>query len=209
MYLPHPFEETRIDVLHALMRTHPFAVLVTQSERGLEANHLPLVLVADVSPLGTLQGHIAKANPLRDQAALDALVIFQGPHAYVSPSWYPSKQEGGNAVPTWNYVVLHARGPLRLIEDPEWLRQHLNDLTDAHEAARTTPWKLEDSSDDYINRLMRGIVGIEIPIASISGKWKLSQNRSASDRAGVIAGLEQEESPEALALADLMRSIQG
>lgn len=206
MYLPQHFEETRVAVLHELMSTHPFAVLITACADGLDANHLPFVLAPDPSPLGTLQAHIAKANTLRDQQLdLDALVVFQGPQAYVSPGWYPSKQETGNAVPTWNYVVVHARGPLKFIEDPDWLRKHLEKLTHAHEGARPAPWKLEDSSEGFINRLMHGIVGIEIPLTSLTGKWKLSQNRSAKDRAGVIAGLEQEDKAEALALAQFMK----
>lgn len=207
MHLPHYFEETRTEVLHEFMRAHPFAILLTQSADGLEADHLPFVLATSPSP--RLQGHIAKGNTLRArQENAEAMVIFQGPQAYISPSWYPGKQETGNAVPTWNYAVVHVRGQLRMIEDPQWLRQHLEALTNDHEAARPIPWKLEDSSADFTNRLMQGIVGIEIFITSLTGKWKLSQNRSASDRAGLIAGLEQEGQAEAQALAELMKSTE-
>lgn len=208
MYLPSHFEEARSEVLHALMREHPFATLVSQGANGLTANHLPLHLSTEGSPLGVLQGHVARANPLRQDAAdSEALVIFHGPQAYVTPSWYATKREHGKAVPTWNYVVVHARGRLRFIDDPAWLRPQLETLVAQHEAGFAEPWQIADAPPDYIDSMLAAIVGIEITIADLTGKWKISQNQPAINRAGVVAGLRELGTDEAAAMADLVAGI--
>jgi transcriptional regulator len=185
MYVPDAFREDRPDVLAAAMRAIGFATLVTT---GLEANHLPMLQDGNV-----LRGHVARANPVwkaGDGAALNtALAIFLGAHAYVSPSWYPSKTETGKAVPTWNYITVHARGTLRWIQDSDWLRAHVGPLSDAHEAGRENPWGIGDAPAGYIDTLLRAIVGFELTIETLEGKWKLSQNRSAADQQGVREGL--------------------
>ena len=191
MYIPPHFREERIDVLHHLIRQHSLATLVTLGPDGLLANHLPMIVDPAPAPLGTLRGHLSKANrQWRDSLpSVPALAVFQGPAAYISPSWYPSKLETGSVVPTYNYVVVHAHGPLATFEDPVLLEQHLRNLTNAHEAAFSNSWSIDDAPPSYIRELLKGIVGIEIPIARLEGKWKLSQNRPIADRAGVVEGL--------------------
>jgi transcriptional regulator len=194
MYRPSHFREDRPEVLHALIRTHSFAQLVTAGQQGLMANPLPILIDPAASPNGTLRGHLARAN---DQVATlrsgaEALVVFQGPQAYVSPSWYPSKQEHGKVVPTWNYVAVHAWGVPKVIDDPAWLRQLIEDLTVSQERHRPAPWAVGDAPADFIDTMVTAIVGIEIPIDRIEGKWKLSQNRSEPDRRGVAEGLRAE-----------------
>jgi transcriptional regulator len=191
MYRPSHFREDRLEVLHALIRTHPFAQLVTVGGQGLIANPLPLLIDPEASPNGTLRGHLARAN---DQVTDlweggQALVIFQGPQAYVSPSWYSSKAEHGKVVPTWNYVAVHAWGVARVIDDAAWLRRLIEDLTVAQEQHRPNPWAVGDAPEDFIDTMVKAIVGIEIPIDRIEGKWKVSQNRSEPDRRGVAEGL--------------------
>jgi transcriptional regulator len=181
MYVPDHFREDRPEVLHDAMRRIGFATLVTQ---GLEANHLPM-LVGE----GVLRGHVARANPVWKQGSGDALAIFLGPHAYVSPNWYPSKAETGKAVPTWNYLTAHARGTITWIQDADWLRAHVGALSETHEAGRAEPWAIGDAPASYVDGLLRAIVGFELTIAKLEGKWKLSQNRDAADRAGVREGL--------------------
>ena len=205
MYLPAHFEETRNEVLHALMREHPLATLVVNGAAGPTANHLPLHFAADASPHGTLQGHLARANALwREAADAEVLAIFHGPQAYVTPSWYPTKREHGKAVPTWNYVVVHARGRLRVIDDAAWLRRQLETLVTQHEAGFAAPWQIADAPADYIDGMLAAIVGIEITLTALTGKWKISQNQPAANRAGVVAGLRQIGSADALAMADLV-----
>jgi transcriptional regulator len=194
MYRPPYFREDRPEVLHALIRTHPFAQLITTGEQGLMANPLPLLIDPAASSNGTLRGHLARAN---DQVAAlraggQALVIFQGPQAYVSPSWYPGKAEHGKVVPTWNYVAVHAWGVPRVIDDAAWLRRLVEDLTVSQEQGRPNPWAVGDAPADFIATMVKAIVGIEIPIDRIEGKWKLSQNRSEPDRRGVVDGLRVE-----------------
>lgn len=209
MYLPAHFEETRNEVLHALMRAHPFATLVTQDADGLTANHLPLHLDTDGSSLGVLQGHVARANPLwKHSADTQALVIFQGAQAYVSPSWYPTKREHGKAVPTWNYVIVHGRGRLRVIDDPVWLRAQLEILVAEHEGGLADPWRIEDAPPDYIEKMLVAIVGIEITLSEITGKWKTSQNQPAINRDGVVAGLRQQGTTDAMTMAELVAGVQ-
>ena len=199
MYLPPSFAETRAEVLRDLIHTHPLATLVALSSDGLVANHLPLQLdSADGTP-GLLRGHIARANPLwrNYQAGTDALAIFHGPQAYVSPSWYPSKVATGAVVPTWNYVVVHAHGPLRFIDDPVWLQAHVTALTAQHEGSRPTPWQVSDAPPPYLANMLQAIVGFELPVTRIEGKWKLSQNRTELDRAGAAQGLQTSDDPHA------------
>lgn len=193
MYLPAHFEEKRPEVLHELLRTHPLGLLVTQSDAGeLSANSVPFVLDADpVGGPGILRAHVARANPLWREARgdVDSLVVFQGEQAYISPSFYPSKAEHHKVVPTWNYCVVQARGRLRAVEDTGWLHDFVTRLTDRHEASRAQPWAVGDAPEDYIATMLRAIVGIEIVLGSLTGKWKVGQNRSAADRAGVARGL--------------------
>ena len=177
MYVPDPFREDRSDVLAAAMREIAFATLVTE---GLNANHLPMLLDD-----GVLRGHVARANPVWKAGDGAALAIFLGPHAYVSPNWYPSKAETGKAVPTWNYITVHARGPIRWIQDADWLRAQVTALSAHHEGPRPDPWKVEDASAGYIDGLVRAIVGFELTIQAIEGKYKLSQNRPEVDQQGV------------------------
>lgn len=205
MYLPKHFEETRVDVLHGLIRAHPLGALVTAGAGGLEANHVPFEIDPDPAPFGTLRAHVARANPVWRDGAGDALVIFQGPESYVTPSWYPTKRESGKVVPTWNYVAVHAYGRLRAIDDPAWLRAFVTRLTDRHEARRAAPWKVSDAPGDYVDQLLAAIVGIELPVARLLGKWKVSQNRPAADRAGVVAGLEGDGGDAARAMAAAVR----
>ncbi len=202
MYRPAHFTEDRVEVLRALMREHPFATLVSTAGDGLVADHLPLQLSAD----GTrLLGHVARANPLwRTAVGRDVLVIFQGPQAYVSPSWYPGKREHGKAVPTWNYVVVHAHGRLAAIDDPQGLRVLLEDLVDRHEGGFVDPWRIEDAPADYVANMIAAIVGIEIAVTKLEGKWKASQNQPATNRAGVVAGLRQQGTDQAMGMAALV-----
>jgi transcriptional regulator len=208
MYLPAHFEESRVDVLHGLIHAHPLGALVTLTAAGLNANHIPFEVDPEPGPFGTLRGHVARANPVWREVSreTEALVIFQGPGTYVSPAWYPTKQETGRVVPTWNYAVVHAHGPLRVIDDKAWLRDFVTKLTNRHESARTEPpWQVTDAPADYIDTMLGAIVGLEIPITRIVGKWKMSQNRPAQDRAGVVDGLSRQGGPSDAAVADLIR----
>jgi len=199
MYLPQHFEETRVEVLHQLIHEHPLGALVTLTSSGLTANHIPFEVEPDPAPFGTLRGHIARANPLwRDFSRdVEALAIFQGPGTYVSPSWYPTKRETAKVVPTWNYAVVHAHGAIRFIDDRAWLRAFVEKLTNRHEAGRREPWKITDAPSDYIEKQLGAIIGLEITVARLVGKWKVSQNRPVQDRNGVVEGLLQ--------MADLVR----
>jgi transcriptional regulator len=193
MYLPAHFEESRPEVLHELMRSHPLGLLVTQDANGLQANAIPFMLEPERGPLGTLVAHVARANPLWREARTDveSMVVFQGPQAYISPAWYPTKQETGKVVPTWNYVMVEARGRLRVIDDAAWVHQLVSRLTERHEATQAAPWKVSDAPADYIASMQRAIVGIEIELSALQGKWKVSQNRNTAERGGVVAALGQ------------------
>jgi transcriptional regulator len=206
MYIPRANEEKRIPVMHALIKSHPLAALVTLGAAGLLASHIPMILEEDGSEFGVLRAHISRANSQwRDLIpSVDALAIFAGPHHYISPSWYPGKQEHGKEVPTWNYAVVHAYGPLAVIEDGEWLLAHLQTLTNTHEAVLPSPWKVGDAPEDFIRSIMQGIVGLELPIRRLEGKWKVSQNRSQADRTGVVEGLGSLNTPESLAMKALV-----
>lgn len=205
MYQPPLFREDRIDVQHDLIRAHPLGLLVSAGPGGLLANPLPFFLDASVSERGTLRCHMARANPQwRDLAAVEeCLVVFQGPQDYVTPSWYATKQETGKVVPTWNYATVHAWGRPRVAEDVEWLRQNIEELTHAREQGRPAPWKVDEAPADFIAAQLRAIVGIEIPISRMEGKWKVSQNRPEADRYGVITGL-REQGPASEPMARLV-----
>lgn len=209
MYLPKHFEETRIEVLRGLIRAHPLGTLVTLGPDGPRADHLPFEVDPEPAPFGTLRAHVARANPVWKEIRRDsrALAIFQGAQAYVSPSWYPSKREGGRVVPTWNYAVVHAHGTLRAIEDRACLRGLVERLTDRHEKGRREPWKVADAPADFIEQMLDAIVGIELTVTRLTGKWKTSQNRPAADRAGVVRGLVAEGGETAAAMAELVRRV--
>jgi len=209
MYLPKHFEETRVEVMHALMAAHPLGLLVTHGADGLQANSIPFMVDPQPTPRGTLIAHVARANPLwREAADTHVLIVFQGPQAYVSPGWYPSKAEHGKVVPTWNYIMVQARGRLRAIKDPAALHALVSRLTATHEAAQARPWAVDDAPRDYIDTMLKAIVGIRIEIEALAGKWKVSQNRSAADRAGVAAGLAALAHEDALAMAAAVRPDQ-
>jgi transcriptional regulator len=191
-YQPTHFRETRPEALHALIRRHPLATLVLQSEQGIEAEHIPVLLDTERHGQGVLRGHVARANPVWQQVAAgsEALAIFHGPDHYVSPGWYPSKHRHGRVVPTWNYVVVHARGTLDWQHGHDWLEGLVTDLTRAHEQTQRQPWQVSDAPRDYVERMLDAIVGFEIRLTNLTGKWKLSQNRDAGDIDGVIAAIQ-------------------
>jgi len=202
MYIPKQFEETDVEVLHELIRIKPLATLVTLNAGGIEANHIPLILSAETKPYGTLSGHVARSNPLwQDHPAdTDVLVIFHGAESYITPSWYASKAESGKVVPTWNYVSVQARGRLRVIHEPDWMLSQLQSLTAHNEAGFEHPWAVADAPHEFTRKLLDVIVGIEIEITELKGKWKVSQNRSDQDRASVVGGLTSTGQPEMAAL---------
>ena len=205
MYLPTHFEQHDAAALHALMREHPLATLITPGPDGTTADHIPLELDATAGPHGTLRGHVARANPLWQVAAdKPVLVVFHGPQAYVTPSWYPSKASTHKVVPTWNYTVVHAQGVLHAVQDAPWVHALVSQLTAHHEATRDPPWAVSDAPQDYVQALLRAIVGIEIPLTRLVGKFKLSQNRNESDRHGVAGGLAA-GNEEARALAAMLQ----
>jgi transcriptional regulator len=205
MYIPRANIEDRIPVLHKLMEEQPFASLITVGSSGLFASHIPMVLEQN-GAMGRLKGHISRANTQwRDYThSVQALAIFSGPQHYITPTWYPEKQETGKVVPTWNYVVVHAYGHLKVIEDGDWLMSHLQSLVNIHEADSPVPWKVGDAPPDYIASQLKGIVGLEMAIERIEGKWKVSQNRSEQDRRGVAKGLAELNTTESLAMKALV-----
>ncbi|WP_407048598.1 FMN-binding negative transcriptional regulator [Methyloraptor flagellatus] len=206
MYQPPHFREERLNVLHALIDSHPLGLLVTLAGGDLVANPLPFLIDRDAGPNGTLLAHLARANgQWRDiDPSLPALVAFQGPQHYVTPSWYETKRETGKVVPTWNYATVQVRGPVIVHDDPVWLRTQVGRLTARHEDGRAAPWAVDDAPESFVAAQLKGIVGIEIPIAAIEGKWKVSQNRPAADRAGVVGGLGAEPGDAAAAMAGLV-----
>ena len=208
MYQPAHFVEQDADTLLALMKAHPLATLV-RGGAALAADILPLEV--DRTESGwRVTGHVARANPLwREADGQPVLLLFQGPQAYVSPNWYPSKAVNGKSVPTWNYTMVQVHGTLRAIQDATWLRALVTRLTERHEAGRAMPWHVSDAPVDYVDAMLKAIIGIEIEVTRVEGKFKLSQNRSAEDRTGVVLGLEADASsqlqPEADALAQAMQ----
>jgi transcriptional regulator len=209
MYIPRHNLEKRVSVMHALMVAQPLGTLVTLGASGLFASHIPLVLEDDGSQFGVLRGHISRANPQwRDFVpTVDALAMFAGQQHYISPNWYPGTKEHGREVPTWNYVVVHASGPLKVIEDHEWLLTNVQKLTNLHEAGSPVPWKVSDAPEDFIRSQLKGIVGLELPIQRLEGKWKVSQNRTEEERKGVIDGLAKLNTPESRAMKALVEEV--
>lgn len=201
MYSPASFLEERLDVLHGLIASHPLGALVRQGKDGLCADHLPFEIAAPTpdAPFGILRAHVARANPLWRAADGndECMVIFQGPHAYITPAWYAEKRGSGKVVPTFNYAVVHAHGPLRAIDDAAWLLVLLERLTARHEADQAAPWRVSDAPADYIDKMLKAIVGIEIPLTRVTGKWKLGQNRSMQDQAGMARELTAGTQPGA------------
>jgi transcriptional regulator len=207
MYVPEHHEESDPAVLRALVEAHPLGTWVTQGDGELLANHIPFLLNPTRGERGTLVGHVARANRVWKSFSsdVDSVVVFQGAETYITPSWYPGKHAHGKAVPTWNYAVVHAHGLPRAIEDRDWLLEHVTRLTERHESGQAMPWKVSDAPRDFIDRLLQAIVGIEIPIARLVGKWKVSQNRPEPDKLGVVAGLLARGDAQSMAMAALVR----
>jgi transcriptional regulator len=206
MYLPDHFAETRAERLHSLIGEYPLATLVTVGSGGLVANHIPFLLDDRSGPQGTLIGHVARRNDAwhdRDPDA-EVLAIFQGPSAYISPNWYLTKQETHEVVPTWNYAVVHVYGRVIVHEDAKWLRGLVGRLTKAMESAEPVPWKMGDAPQEFLNAQLEEIVGIEIPISRMIGKWKVSQNRPVADRSRVVDGLRSRDRADDPLMAELV-----
>nr|WP_314863581.1 FMN-binding negative transcriptional regulator [uncultured Undibacterium sp.] len=214
MYLPTYHEEKDLDVLHTLIQTHPLGTWVSMTNSGLDANHIPFILDKSRGEFGVLRAHVARANPIWKMLSSDvpSIVTFQGPQSYITPNWYPTKQIAGKVVPTWNYTVVHAHGIATAIEDREWILQMVSDLTDHNEASTalgskvSAPWKVSDAPEEFIQRLLGAIVGIEIPITAIKGRWKLSQDEAMEDRIGTAKGLREVDTTNSIALSDLVNS---
>ena len=207
MYMPQHFAETRPEVIHRIIREHPLGMLVTQGPDGLDADHIPFEYEPAEGTHGVLLAHVARANPLwqRCPTGSQVMVVFRGAQAYISPNWYPSKHEAHRQVPTWNYEVVHAHGKLTVHDDERFVRGIVARLTRRHEAAEPRPWKIGDSSPEFIDSMLRNIVGIDIAVTSLACKVKLSQNKEARDRQGAAEQLEARGSVE---LANSMRAAQ-
>jgi transcriptional regulator len=200
LYLPPLFKEDRIDVLHDAIHRTGLATLITNTADGLIASHVPMLLDAKPAPYGTLIGHLARPNPQARGALGEALAIFQGPEAYITPSWYETKRKTGKVVPTWNYVAIHAYGTVEFFDDPERLRDVVTRLTERQETPRAAPWAITDAPADFIDVMLKGIVGFAMPIVRLDGKWKMSQNRPPADRSGVVDGLSADGREDVAAL---------
>lgn len=210
MYTPTSFKEDRLEVLHRLMRSNPLGLLVSNGEHGPLATALPFHLIDDGSSFGTLQCHLARANP--HWQGLDkqsVLIVFQGADEYISPKWYPSKDDDGKVVPTWNYAMVQARGLAQVIDDADWLKRQITSLTNQQEANSANPWKVSDAPGDYIDAQIKGIIGLEIKITALEGKWKVSQNRSLKDRGGVAENLSAQGKDEMAALVREYGDLEG
>ena len=210
MYLPTHFAEQRPEVLHKLIQDHPLGLLITLNDAGLQANPVPFFLDADpAGGPGILRAHVARANPLwrETRSDVETLVVFQGAQAYISPNWYPAKAEHGKVVPTWNYVTVQARGTLHAVDDAQWLRAFVSRLTQHHEATQARPWAVTDAPPEYIDSMLRAIVGIEIVLSSLAGKWKVSQNRGVADRTGVARGLRERQDAGSTAPAPVTHTM--
>ncbi len=194
MYIPGSFRQDDVRHLHDFIAAHPLGMLITNGPRGLQASPLPFLLYSGEGEQGVLRTHLARANPhWQDlQSCTDCLLMFQGPNAYVTPSWYPSKEQTHRVVPTWNYIAVEVRGRVEVHDDAVWLRRLVEDLTRQQEGVRPVPWAVTDAPEDFIAAQLKAIVGIELQITQIEGKWKLSQNRPAADRQGVIRGMRDE-----------------
>ncbi|MDO8719450.1 MAG: FMN-binding negative transcriptional regulator [Polaromonas sp.] len=204
-YLPTHFEETDTAELHALVAACPLATWVVPHQGELLVNHIPFLLDVGRGAHGTLVGHVARANPVWQALSASSVAVFTGPQAYVSPNWYPGKQAHGKAVPTWNYATVHAHGVPEAFDDPARLLALVTRLTQVHEASQAQPWQVQDAPADYLASMLKAIVGIEIPVQRWVGKWKVSQNRPAADRQGVVAGLMAQGSDAAAQMAALVR----
>jgi transcriptional regulator len=194
MYVPEAFRETSLEVLHGFIAANPLGLLVSMGARGPVVTPVPFVLAPDEGPFGTLRAHVSRANPHWRMLAEapEALVLFQGPHAYVTPAWYAGKRETGKVVPTWNYVIVEASGQATVIHDADWLRRQISALTDRMERPRAEPWAVDDAPQPFVAAQVRGVVGIELPLAALEGKWKVSQNRPDTDRVRVAEGFAAE-----------------
>ncbi|ARV20286.1 Protease synthase and sporulation protein PAI 2 [Curvibacter sp. AEP1-3] len=206
MYQPSHFIETRPEVLHALVQSHPLATLVTLSAKGLDANHIPLVLRVEADGRATLVGHVARANPVWKDTDLSVpvLAIFQGPQHYISPGWYATKAEHGKVVPTWNYAVVHAKGMLTVHDDAAWIRSQMQQITTQQEAPMAQPWAVDDAPRDYTDKMISAVVGIEIVVDEWVGKWKVSQNQPPANQTTVREGLEHQATDAARTMAGLI-----
>lgn len=193
MYLPKQFEETSVPVLRDLIKAHPLATVITHSRAGLNANHIPLLLVEDFDGQMVLRGHVARANPMLDDLGVstETLVVFQGAEHYITPSWYATKIENEKVVPTWNYVVVHVKGKMAIVDDDIWLHQQLEDLTKQQESVRSQPWSIDDAPPDFLDQIKKAIVGFEVQVTSLVGKWKVSQNQPLRNRETVANGLAE------------------
>jgi transcriptional regulator len=211
MYVPEVFEEKRVEVLHDLIRRYPFGALVTLSERGLEANHIPFLVESTPEPFGVLYAHVSRANPVWQDlsSASEVLAVFQGPQGYISPSWYVTKAETGMVVPTWNYAVVHAHGRLEAVQDAAWLRSLVDRLTNTHEAGQVEPWSIFDAPAHYIEKQLTAIVGLKLTITRLVGKWKMSQNRPPQDRASVTRTLLEHGTDPSAAMAESIERANG
>jgi transcriptional regulator len=214
MYLPSYHEEKDLDVLHTLIQTYPLGTWVSMTDDGLDANHIPFILDKSRGELGVLRAHVARANPVWKTLSsnVPSIVTFQGPQSYITPNWYPSKQIAGKVVPTWNYTVVHAHGVATVIQDRAWILQMVSDLTDINEASTTlgasnaAAWKVSDAPEEFIQRLLAAIVGIEIPITAIKGRWKLSQDEAMEDRMGTVKGLREVGTTNSTVLSNWVNS---
>lgn len=208
MYIPRAFQETRIPVMHDFIDAHPFATVVSVAASGLTASHIPLVLERGGTELGVLRGHLSRANPQWRELSpeVEVLAIFGGPHHYISPSWYPEKSETGKVVPTWNYSVVHVYGRVTIYEDGDWLQRHLTALTDIHEGPMPTPWRVTDAPEQFVRAMVKGIVGLELNVTRLEGKWKASQNRSEGDQRGAAEGLGELGTESSLAMKSMIEA---
>lgn len=206
MHIPKNFEQNDPEQLKTVIRDYSFATLITHSDAGLEANHIPMVLI-ESGDQDLLQGHLALANPLWKSIkdGSNVLVVFHGPNSYISPNYYPTKQETGKVVPTWNYVSVHVKGVMNCIHDDDWKMDLITRLTDQHEAAQEKPWSVSDAPEDYTRRMLPAIVGIEIEITSIVGKWKVSQNQPEKNKQGVITGLSESTNSGDIKMAAIIK----
>jgi transcriptional regulator len=208
MYIQQKFNETNTDTLQALIRQHPLGTFVVMTHAGLEVNHMPFFLDAAQASPGVLRAHFPVANGLWEQQldeTHEAVVVFQGAETYITPSWYPSKHAHGQAVPTWNYVVVHAYGRPTFIRDKSWLLEHVTSLTNQQESTQALPWQVTDAPAGYIATMLDKIVGVEIPVTRLLGKWKVSQNRPMADRLGVVAGLNSQQTEKAAAMEAIVK----
>ena len=203
MFQPPVFREKRIEIMHQMMHKYPFGSLVSMQQSEIIADHIPLVIHPELSAFGNLRGHLARGNSISkniDQS-IEVLVMFSGPHHYITPTWYPTKKVHDKVVPTWNYIMVHAHGKIKFHQDANWILEHLTELTNRHEKDRKEPWKVSDAPDEFVARQLQGIIGIEVEITDLKGTWKASQNKTAEDNQGVAEGLKNETSEQARAMA--------